>query len=80
MEEMLRLKGEELDLKQLAREFRKGTAWVVKGDQYYFLTLESERSRDDAALMTAGTEELACMNALMMARAPGFRPPIIQGV
>jgi len=80
MEKMMRLQGEELDLKQLARSFRKGPVRVEEGEEYYFLLLGSEGQRGDAEVLDAGTKALALMTATMMARDSKFRPPTIHGI
>jgi hypothetical protein len=81
MDKMVRLLGEELDLKQLARSFRKGPVRVEKGDEYYYLLLDSEGQREDAELLDAGADIRAQSNFKIRCRyAVRIRSGIILSV
>jgi hypothetical protein len=76
MEEMIG--GDDMDLKLLSRSFPTRTPRVEKRDQHYLLILESEESRDDAAVIADGTDVLALMVAIMLTDGADFRRPRIQ--
>jgi len=80
MEEMMNLGGDDMDLTLLSRSFPAGTPRVEKRDEHYLLILESEESRDDAAVIADGTNVLALMVAIMLTDGANFRRPRIQGM
>jgi hypothetical protein len=79
MEEMMNLEGEGLDLKLLSRSFPTGPVRVEEHEERYYLILESEGPREDAAVLADGTNVLAQMTAIMLKDGPNFRPPRIRG-
>jgi hypothetical protein len=82
VEEIIRLDGDDMDLKQLARSFPTGPGPVrveKHGDSHY-LFRQSEGSREDSEVLADGADTLAEMNAIMLAGDPAFRPPTIGGI
>jgi hypothetical protein len=80
MEEIMRLAGEELDLKLLARAFPTSPVKVEKHGEFYFLFSEADSLRGENDVLTDGSNTLAEMNAIMLAGDPKFRPPRISGI
>jgi hypothetical protein len=80
VEEILRLDGEYLDLKRLARSFPTGPIRVEEHEGFHYLFQESEAARDYSDVMADGNDTLAEMHAIFLAGDPSFRPPRISGV
>jgi hypothetical protein len=82
MEELLSLEGDaDMDLRLLAQSFPTGPApWVEKRDDRYYLILESEGPREDAAVLIDGRNVLAQMVASMLKDGANFHPPRIRGI
>ena len=81
MEELLSLEGDDMDLRLLAQSFPTGPApRVEKRDERYYLILESQGPREDAAVLSDGTSVLAQMVAIMLKDGSNFRPPRIRGI
>src|SRR5271166_1979523 len=53
---------------------------VEKGEQFYFLMMESEGPREDQEVLAEGAKALAQMVAIMLAGDPNFRPPTVHGI
>jgi hypothetical protein len=80
MEEMMNLGGDEPDLQQLARSFPTDTPRVEKRDGHYLLILESDKSRDDAAIIADGTNVLHQIVGIILKDGPNFHRPRIKGM
>ena len=79
-EDILKLDGEEMDLKQLARSFPTGPVRIEKHGDFHFLFRKSEGPREATDVLAHGADTLAEMNAIMLAGNPAFRPPTICGI
>src|ERR1700686_2146734 len=82
MEELLSLEGDaDMDLRLLAQSFPTGPApRVEKREERYYLILESEKPREDAAVLSNGENVLAQMVAIILKDGPNFHPPRIRGI
>jgi hypothetical protein len=80
MEDLVRLLGEERDLKQLAHSFSTGPARIEKREEWYFLVLESAGARRDDEVLADGRKKLAEMNAIVLMGDANFRPPTVHGI
>jgi len=81
MEQLYKLSGDPIDLEDLARLFRTGSATVRKIDEHYYSGLADwDPAQTDSDALAIAETALTRMNAIALVRQENFRPPRVEGI